>query len=74
MAVSARLSSKTQLALARYCKSRGITKTQALERGLALLLQQDGTSVHHPALEAYQRLPGEFAQVWPDSETNNIFL
>jgi hypothetical protein len=62
MAASARLSPKSQLALARYCKSRGITKTQALERGIALLLQHDGASAHHPAFEAYQRLQGEFAR------------
>jgi hypothetical protein len=62
MTVSARLSPKTQLALARYCKSHGLTKTQALERGIALLLQHDGAGAHHPAFEAYRRLRGEFAR------------
>jgi hypothetical protein len=37
MAVSARLRSKTPLALTRYCKAHGLTKTQALERGAAQL-------------------------------------
>jgi hypothetical protein len=42
MAISARLSSKIQLALARYCKAHGLTKTEALERGIQLLLRYEG--------------------------------
>jgi hypothetical protein len=56
MSVSARLSPKTQLALARYCKAHGLTKTQALERGIDLLLLHEGEGAHHPAFLAYQRL------------------
>ena len=56
MAISARLNSKTQLALSRYCKAHGLTKTQALERGIGLLLHHEGEGAHHPAFLAYQRL------------------
>jgi hypothetical protein len=56
VSVSARLSSKTQLALARYCKAHGLTKTQALERGIHLLLRHEGEGAHHPAFLAYQRV------------------
>jgi hypothetical protein len=58
MAVSARLTPKTQLALARYCKAHGLTKTEALERGIALLLQHEGRGARHPAYAAFQRLRG----------------
>jgi hypothetical protein len=44
------------LALARYCKAHGLTKTEALERGIALLLNHEGKGAHHPAFLAYQRL------------------
>ena len=56
MAVSARLAPKTQLALARYCKAHGLTKTQALERGIALLLQHEGVRARHPAFASFERL------------------
>jgi hypothetical protein len=56
MAVSARLRTKTQLALARYCKAHGLTKTQALERGIALLIQHEGAKAQHPAYAAFERL------------------
>jgi len=58
MAVSARLRTKTQLALARYCKAHGLTKTQALERGIALLIQHEGAKAQHPAYAAFERLRG----------------
>jgi len=56
MAVSARLGTKTQLALARYCKAHGLTKTQALERGIALLIQHEGAKALHPAYAAFEQL------------------
>jgi hypothetical protein len=56
MAVSVRLVPKTQLALARYCKAHGLTKTEALERGIALLLKHEGKRAQHPAFAAFQRL------------------
>lgn len=56
MAVSPRLSPKTQRALARYCKMHGITKIQALKRGIALLLRHEGERAHHPAFIAFERL------------------
>jgi hypothetical protein len=62
MSVSARLSPKTQLALARYCKVHGITKTQALERGIALLLRHEGRGAHHPAFISFERLHARLSQ------------
>jgi len=56
MAISARLSPKTQLALARYCKAHGLTKTEALERGIHLLLRSEGEGAHHPAWTSFERL------------------
>ena len=56
MSISARLSPKTQLALARYCKAHGLTKTQALERGIDLLLRHEGQGAHHRAFLAYRQL------------------
>jgi len=55
MSVSARLSVKTRSALERYCKHRGITKTQALERSIQLLLETAEES-HHAAYLAFLRL------------------
>jgi len=62
MAVSARLGPKTQLALARYCKARGLTKTEALERGIALLLRHEGRRAHHPAFTSFLRLREQLSQ------------
>jgi len=53
--VSARLTRKTVAALARFCSARGITKTEALERGVALLLDRDRRGAH-PAYAAYRQL------------------
>jgi hypothetical protein len=63
MAVSARLRSKTQLELARYCKVHGLSKTEALERGIALLLRHEGLRARHPAFEAFERLRDRLSQV-----------
>lgn len=62
MAISARLNYKTQRALARYCKTHGLTKTEALERGIELLLQTQDRGTGHPAWTAFQRLRIEGAQ------------
>jgi len=56
MAISARLNSKIQLALARYCKAHGLTKTEALERGIQLLLRYEGERARHPAWTSFERL------------------
>lgn len=56
MAISARLAPKTQLALQRYCRTHGVTKTEALERGIALLLRSEEQRAKHPALIAFERL------------------
>lgn len=56
MAISARLNSKTQIALMRYCRRHGLSKTQAIERGIGLLLSEQGASAYHPAFLAYRRL------------------
>lgn len=45
-----------QIALARYCKTHGLTKTEALERGLDLLLAREAQGKQHPAFDAYERL------------------
>jgi len=62
MAVSARLGPKTQLALARYCKAHGLTKTEALERGIALLLKHEGLPARHPAYTSFERLRAQLAE------------
>jgi hypothetical protein len=46
---------KTEAALTRFCRARGITKTEAIERGLALLLDQDRRG-EHAAYVAYRQL------------------
>jgi len=56
MSISARLPAKTLRALERYCKTHGITKTEALDRGIALLLNEERESAHHPAFDAFVRL------------------
>jgi hypothetical protein len=55
MATSARLSRKTEAALKRFCKAAGVTKTQAIEQGLAMLLEHDRNGTH-AAFAAYQQL------------------
>jgi hypothetical protein len=63
MAISARLPLKTQRALARYCRRHGITKTEALERGIAFLLQEEKRQEKHPAFVAFERLRAELRAV-----------
>ena len=65
MAVSVRLVPKTLLALTRYCKAHGITKTEALERGIALLLKHEGRRAQHPAFTAFQRLSEQLSKPVP---------
>jgi hypothetical protein len=55
MSVSARLNPKTRTALTRYCKNLGVTKTQAIERGIHLLLR-DSQDAKHSAYLAFERL------------------
>jgi hypothetical protein len=55
MAVSARLKREVEVKLTRLCRQRGISKTQAIERGLELLMAQERESAH-PAYLAYQQL------------------
>jgi hypothetical protein len=56
MSISARLPAKTLRALERYCKAHGLTKTEALDRGIALLLEEERGGAHHPAFDAFERL------------------
>lgn len=55
MTVSARLRRDLQARLTRFCGQRGISKTQAIERGLELLLEHDRPGAH-PAYLAYRKL------------------
>lgn len=55
MATSARLDRKTTAALERFCKVNRITKTEAIERGINVLLAQAQEEVH-PAFAIYQHL------------------
>jgi hypothetical protein len=55
MTISARLDRKTVAALERFCKANKITKTQAIERGITVLLEQSQEQAH-PAFLAYQQL------------------
>ena len=45
-----------QLALMRYCKTHGLTKTEALARGVDLLLASERDPRGHPAFGAFERL------------------
>lgn len=56
MAISARMNPRLQLALVRYCKVHGLSKTQALERGVSLLLSSESQGEGHPAYVVYQRM------------------
>jgi hypothetical protein len=55
MAISARLSNKTVTELDRFCRANNITKTEAIERGIAVLLEQSKEQAH-PAFAAFQQL------------------
>lgn len=55
MAVSARLKRETEAKLTRFCRARGISKTEAIERGVDLLIANDRGDAH-PAFLAYQQL------------------
>jgi hypothetical protein len=56
---------KTSLALTRYCKAHGLTKTQALERSIALLLKHEGQRAHHPAFTSFERLSEQLSKPVP---------
>lgn len=72
MAISARLSHKVQLALIRYCKAHGLTKTEALERGIDLLVASEGGRAGHPAFAAYERLRPRLAAAAPKDALESI--
>lgn len=55
MAVSARLRRGIDAKLSQFCKTRKISKTPAIERGLELLFEQEGSRAH-PAYLAYRQL------------------
>ena len=55
MAVSARLRRDIDAKLRRFCSTRRISKTEAIERGLELLLEQEETKAHAAYL-AYRQL------------------
>ena len=55
MATSARLDRKTTAALERFCNANRITKTEAIERGINILLARAQEEVH-PAFAVYQQL------------------
>jgi hypothetical protein len=55
MAVSARLRREIDAKLRRFCIARRISKTEAIERGLELLLEQDRNQAHAAYL-AYRHL------------------
>lgn len=55
MAVSARLRREVDAKVTRFCRSRGISKTEAIERGIGLLMEQDREHAH-PGYVAYQQL------------------
>jgi Ribbon-helix-helix protein, copG family len=55
MTISARLSNKTVAELDRFCKANKITKTEAIERGIAALLEQSREQAH-PAFAVFQQL------------------
>ena len=61
MAASARLNSNLESWLARYCRSKGVSKTEVIELGLRMVRRtEDGTEAHlHPAFAAFQKVaPG----------------
>ena len=57
MGTSARLSAGTEQALKRYCKRHGITRTEALERGIGLLVSEPDDN-RHPAWIAFEHIRG----------------
>ena len=61
MAASARLNSNLESWLDRYCRSKGVSKTEVIELGLLMVRRmEDGTETHlHSAFAAFQKVaPG----------------
>ena len=61
MAASARLNDDLESWLGRYCRSKGISKTEVIELGLRMVRRtENGTEAHlHPAFAAFQKVaPG----------------
>jgi hypothetical protein len=73
MSVSARLSVKTRAALDRYCKHRGVTKTQALEQGIQLLLES-AADEHHASYLAFMRLRSKLPTNASDSAKSSMAM
>jgi hypothetical protein len=55
MAVSARLRRDVAAKLTRFCRTEGISKTEAIERGIELLVERTDSECH-PAYAAYLSL------------------
>ena len=64
------LKATTQLAFERYCKAKGITKTQALERGIKLLLQEEYLR-HHSSYSAFLRMQDRLTAKKLNTERKN---
>ncbi len=58
VAASARLNSDLESWLDRYCRSKGVSKTEVIELGLLMVRRmEDGTEAHlHPAFAAFQKV------------------
>jgi len=56
MPISARLKRATEVKLAAYCEQHGVSKTDAIAKGLQLLFEFDRNAGHHPAFVAFQRI------------------
>jgi hypothetical protein len=58
MAASARLNYDLESWLGRYCRSKGVSKTEVIELGLLMVRRMgNGTETHlHPAFAAFQKV------------------
>jgi hypothetical protein len=58
MAASARLNYDLESWLGRYCRSKGVSKTEVIELGLLMVRRmENGTEAHlHPAFAAFQKV------------------
>lgn len=66
MTVSARLDPRTRALLTRYCRTHRVTQTEAIQRGIALLAQEQPAEYavkHHPAYLAYLAVRDRVAPV-----------
>ena len=58
MAASARLNYDLENWLGRYCRAKGVSKTEVIELGLRIVRRmENGTEAHlHPAFAAFQKV------------------